>query len=203
MLLRRMHRTIGICLLLPCCGWVVTGLVFFLKPGYASAFARLEPKCYPLAAEAVSPAQIDWLEYRVLKTALGIHLLVRDEQGWRHLRAADGKAWPAPNEADVRRLVEDAVAGRRGRYGRIIQIAGDQIFMDSGVRIVLDWPRLALRQEGGDTRLINTLYKLHYLQWTGNATLDRALGIAGLGLLAAMTVTGCVLLFAGRRRLAP
>ena len=31
---RRAHRMLGLILLLPICGWAVTGFVFFIKPGY-------------------------------------------------------------------------------------------------------------------------------------------------------------------------
>ena len=73
----------------------------------------------------------------------------------------------------------------------------------TGVRITLDWNTLGLRQSGNDTRWIDQLYQLHYLQWTGVRWLDRILGVAGLFLLAVMTVTGFRLSFRGRLTATP
>jgi hypothetical protein len=36
---RTAHRLLGLVLLAPLCGWALTGLVFFFKPGYARAYA--------------------------------------------------------------------------------------------------------------------------------------------------------------------
>ena len=43
-----------------------------------------------------------------------------------------------------------------------------------------------------------SLYKIHYLRWTGHETLDRVLGVAGLALLSSWprVVAGCS--FGGR-----
>jgi hypothetical protein len=69
---------------------------------------------------------------------------------------------------------------------------------DTGVQIQLDWASLSLSQQGKDTELINNLYKAHYLQWTGQKTLDQVLGVIGLILLMLTTVVGIRLLI--RRR---
>ena len=41
---RILHRIIGIALLLPFFGWAITGMVFFIKPGYAGAYEILTPR---------------------------------------------------------------------------------------------------------------------------------------------------------------
>jgi len=58
------------------------------------------------------------------------------------------------------------------------------------VEVRLDWNRLSLQQRGSDTALIDALYRVHYLQWTGVAALDQILGLLGLGLLIVMTLLG-------------
>jgi uncharacterized iron-regulated membrane protein len=44
MRVRNLHRIIGIALLLPFFGWAITGMVFFIKPGYAGAYEILTPR---------------------------------------------------------------------------------------------------------------------------------------------------------------
>jgi hypothetical protein len=60
---------------------------------------------------------------------------------------------------------------------------------------MLDWKRLSLQQHGRDTDRIDRLYKIHYLQWTGEKTVDRILGLAGLVLLLVLTGLGARLAF--------
>jgi hypothetical protein len=53
---RTLHRVIGLILLLPFFGWALTGLVFFVKPGYEGAYELLSPKTYPLdSALTINP----------------------------------------------------------------------------------------------------------------------------------------------------
>src|SRR4029079_12678348 len=82
---RIVHRVVVIILLLPFFGWAITGLVFFIKPGYAGAYEILNPKTYPLNEDiSISPAP-GWLEFRCFRTVLGSHLIVRTNVGWSHL----------------------------------------------------------------------------------------------------------------------
>lgn len=192
---RRWHRRLGIALLLPFCGWAATGLVFFFKPGYAGAYAQLEPRWLALdtataARSSPSAPQPGWLETRHVHTVLGEHLLVRTATGHLHLRAETGAAFPEPAPSDLARLVADAIAVDAERYGELrgAPVARDGVTTfttTTGIEIAVDWPRLGLRQSGRDTALIDTLYRIHYLQWTGIAAFDRAFGLLGLlGLLA-------------------
>jgi hypothetical protein len=61
-------------------------------------------------------------------------------------------------------------------------------------RVVLDWKRLSLSQRGKDTNRIDTIYKIHYLQWTGLESLDKVLGAIGILLTLALSVLGARLL---------
>lgn len=187
---RVLHRAIGIILLLPFFGWALTGLVFFIKPGYEGAYEVLSPKTYPLdGAVAVNPDPA-WLEFRYLRTALGEHLLVRTEKGWSHLNPADMRPRGKPTEDEIRTLLQDAFAANPRRYGHISKVSGDTASTDTGVEVTVDWDRLSLRQKGRDTDRIDLLYKIHYLQWTGVTVVDRVLGITGLALVLALTILG-------------
>lgn len=193
---RRWHRRLGIALLLPFCGWAATGLVFFLKPGYAGAYAQLEPHWLALApAAAAVEARAGWLETRHLRTVLGDHLLVRTATGHLHLRADDGAPFPEPSPSELARLVADAIRVDSQRYGELrgaaVAKGGATTFTTTtGIEIAVDWPRLALRQSGRDTALIDALYRVHYLQWTGIAAFDRTFGLLGLGGLLVLALLG-------------
>lgn len=164
--------------------------MFFLKPGYAGAYAMLAPKKYPLdGAPRVVPDPA-WLEFRVLRTVLGDHLLARTAAGWAHLRP-DGKTpRPAPTDDEFKRLLADAFSADPARYGTVVSVAGAQARTDTGVAVTLDWNTLSLAQRGRDTDRIDRLYRIHYLQWTGVKAIDRPLGVAGLALVAALALLG-------------
>jgi len=187
---RVLHRVIGIILLLPFFGWALTGLVFFIKPGYEGAYEVLSPKTYPLGGAAAVNPDPAWLEFRYFRTVLGDHLLVRTEKGWSHLNPADVRPRAKPSEDEIRTLLRDAFAANPRRYGNISKVSGDTATTDTGVEVTVDWDRLSLRQRGKDTDRIDLLYKVHYLQWTGVTVVDKALGITGLALVLALTVLG-------------
>jgi hypothetical protein len=187
---RRLHRLTGLVMLLPFIGWAITGAVFFIKPGYGPAYDLLAVKTYPLDGNLSIAPQPGWREVRYLKTILGPHLLVRTDKGWSHLNPSTLAPAGAPADEDVRRFVADAFSANPGRYGHITSIADGTIRTDTGVEIVLDWTRLSLQQRGRDTDRIDRLYKIHYLQWTGQKSIDKVLGLAGLSLLVLLTVLG-------------
>jgi hypothetical protein len=187
---RRVHTLLGLTLLLPFLAWIVTALVFYLKPGYAGAYEFLQPATYGLAEEVSAPADTAWREARFVRTILGTHLLVRTAGGWEQRDPATRLRRPAPGPDGVRLLVGDAIARNPSRYGEIASVAGDTVVTTTGVTITLDWDRLSLTQRGPDTDRIDLLYRIHYLQWTGVPALDRVLGPAGLALLLALCLLG-------------
>ena len=202
---RTLHRIIGIVLILPMVGWAVTGFIFFVKPGYGGAYESLAVKTYPL--EGSRPIELglenqaavrSWFEYRVLRTILGDHLLVRTAEGWRQLHPRTLEPLAPPSDEDVRRLVTDAFAANPRRYGNITRVDGPLIRTDTGVEVTLDWNRISLQQKGRDTDRIDRLYKVHYLQWTGVEAVDRVLGFVGLLLVLLLTALG-VRLALGRK----
>lgn len=197
---RKLHTVIGLIMLIPFFGWVLTGFVFFIKPGYAQAYEALQPRTYPLIGSASIKPDPAWLEFRCVRTALGDHLLAKTADGWLHLDPATMRVREQPDEKEIRTLVTDAFSINPERYGHIERISGKTIFTDTGVRINFDWNRLSLEQRGRDTDRIDLLYKIHYLQWTGVEAIDKVLGPAGLILVTALSILGIRLAITSRRR---
>ena len=182
-------------MLLPLAGWAITGAIFFLKPGYAGAYEILQVKTYPLEANIAMQTDPAWLEARFVKTVLGAHLLARTSRGWIHLDPLTRQPRPEPSADDLEELMTDAFSANPERYGRVASIDGDVITTNTGVRVELDWNRLAFTQSGKNTDRIDTLYKIHYLQWTGIKGVDKVLGGLGILLVLALSQLGARLFF--------
>ena len=212
MSVRRLHRIFGLVLLLPILGWATTGFIFFVKPGYGPAYGSLRVRALPLAAASLTPASLrvqpdtGWLETRALRTVLGHHLLVRTAEGWSQLDPVGFQPRALPADAALRALLEDAIAAdsQAARYGRIARLErrddGATATTSTGVTIDLDWATLSLSQSGRDTRRIDALYRIHYLQWTGIKSVDRVLGVVGLVSLVGLAALGLRLAFPRRLR---
>lgn len=195
MKLREQHKLLGIALLLPFIAWSATGLFFLLRPAYEEAYAQLAVKQYPLEQRLSVTPQPDWREVRWLRSVLGTHLLVRRDTGWTQLDPETLQERPWPDDDSLRRLVTDAFTANPDRYGNLDEFSGRQMTTDTGVDISFDWNTLSYTQQGRDTRGIDQIYRIHYLEWTGIAAIDKVLGVTGLLLLMYMTVTGFRLVF--------
>jgi hypothetical protein len=195
MKVRKLHRAIGIVLLLPFFGWAITGLVFFIKPGYAAAYEVLSPRTYPLAGASPINPDPAWLEFRYFRTVLGDHLLVRTDSGWGHLNPMDKQPRTMPSESDMKLLLKDAFSANPSRYGNISRVSGETVWTDTGVEVNIDWKRMSLQQKGKDTDRIDLLYRIHYLQWTGLKRVDKIIGFTGLALVMILTILGAWLAF--------
>ena len=90
----------------------------------------------------------------------------------------------------MQRLIGDAIGSNPDRYGEIVKFSGNMAITSTGVVVTLNWPDLSLAQSGSDTRLIDNLYRIHYLQWSGHSLADTLLGVLGIVLLLALTVLG-------------
>lgn len=176
-------------------GWVVTGFVFFLKPGYAGAYESLPVRTYPLAGNLTILPHPTWLEVRFCQTILGPHLLVRTASGWQQLDPVTFAERQAPTPDEVKALLTDAFAAHPERYGTITALANQTATTSTQVQVSLDWSRLSLQQRGRDTEWIDRLYKIHYLQWTGIKAVDNVLGVVGLLLLGGLSLLGLLLLW--------
>jgi hypothetical protein len=190
---KRLHKLIGLTLLLPFIGWVVTAFIFYFKPGYDQAYESLRFKTYPLENINILPGNPQWREIRYFRTILGNHLCVRRENTWVQLDPVTLETRPAATEGDLRTLLIDAFSSNPGRYGSIAVISEEGIVTTTGVRITVDWERMNLYQRGADTDLIDLLYKVHYLQWTGIETVDKILGPLGLLLILILSILGITL----------
>ena len=188
------HRIVAVTVAIPILLWSLTGIVFLTKPGYGAAYETLLPKTHTMPAALSVEPKAHWNEVRLFRTILGDHLMVRQGQSWQHLDPATGKKKPSPSEEDITLLVGDAISATLDRYGRIIAFNSGSITTDTGIEITLDWNRMRLSQQGRDTRLIDLLYKIHYLQWLGKKKPDKILGILGLFLLIVLFGTGLGLL---------
>jgi len=187
---RLVHRIIGIVLLLPLLGWAATGAIFFIKPGYGGAYEQLQVKTYPLDAGNPIRPQEGWREARMVRTVLGTHLLARTNAGWVNVDPSSMHPAPIPGGDAMMRLLQDAFTANPDRYGKIVKLVDRTATTDTGVEVVLDWNRMSLQQYGRDTARVDAIYRIHYLQWTGNKTADKFVGAAGLTLLVTLTWLG-------------
>ncbi len=198
--LRKIHKIVGIVLAIPLLGWALTGIVFLTKPGYEGAYEQLAITTYPLAQTFSLKSLVNWHEARLVRTVLGYHLLVSENGRTDHLDPQSFATRTLPSEADIKRLVYDAIGANSKRYGEIVAVAGSRVTTSTGVEITLDWPNLSLAQAGRDTRLIDGLYKIHYLQWLGRPLPDALLGTAGIVLLLSLTGLGLAIFISSRRK---
>jgi hypothetical protein len=187
---RRLHKLIGLVMLLPFFGWAVTGTVFFIKPGYAGAYEILQAKTYPMDKTVSITPSSEWREYRCLRTILGDHLLVRTSAGWSNLDPLTLQERKHPSADEITRLIDDATSPNQQRYGKVVSVNDLTARTATGVEIRLNWDRMSLEQRGLDTVWLDRLYKVHYLQWTGFAILDRVLGVTGLALILVLSILG-------------
>lgn len=195
MCMRKLHKTLGLLMLLPFIAWAVTGVFFYFKPGYQEAYQPLPVKLYPLTHSIMLPQQHNWLEIKQLKTVLGDHLLVKNANGWQQLNPINFQPITTVSDEKIARLVNDAIETKRTRYGEIANIDTFEITTTTDVRITLNWPQMTLRQQGKDTDWINTIYDIHYLRWTGIKALDQVLGVVGLLLVVLLAGVGTYLTF--------
>ncbi|XQW85234.1 PepSY domain-containing protein [Thalassotalea piscium] len=195
--MRTFHKTLGLFMLLPFIAWAVTGIFFFFKPGYQEAYQSLSVKLYPLKHHIPMPqtSTTHWLAIKQYRTILGDHLLIQNEQGWQQLNPINFEVIPSIPVEQVKLLVNDAIKENPDRYGEIVAIDKFKITTSTDVNITLNWPQLTLRQQGKDTDLINTIYDIHYLRWTGIKALDRVLGVVGLLLVVLLAGIGTYLTF--------
>ena len=190
----RVHRWLSVLLVVPLAVWSITGLVFHLKPGWARAYDQLaieRPTTLHPASLAPPPADVQSLE--LFDTVLGPLYRI---DGARLVDARTGQPRVlSPDEA--RALAADAVARSAHPYGAAGAVTSDDatvhIAYGDGVRVDVSRADARISQRGSDTDRIDWLYRLHYLQWTGNRTLDRVIAVAGLVLIWMVFVPGLVL----------
>ena len=179
--------------------WALTGLVFFIKPGYEGAYEILTLKTYPLDQGLSVSTGNSWEEARLLKSIIGSHLLVKSGGEVFHLNPSTLEKMPVPGLKKLRRIFEDAVSKNIERYGVIEKIEGTTAYTNTKVEVTLDWNTLTFAQKGRDSAMINWLYKIHYLQWTPWPAVNQILGVLGLFLLVTLTLLGIRVYVTSRR----
>jgi len=197
--LKKIHKYLGLLMLLPFIAWAVTGVFFFIKPGYSDAYQSLPVKLYPLNKVSNLPVENQWLEVRQLRSVLGEHLLVKTAEGWQQLSPQTFIELKQPTTEQVRQLVNDAINDKHIRYGNIASITNLAITTSTEVRINLNWQQMTLRQQGKDTDFINSVYDIHYLRWTGIKTVDEVLGMLGLFFVVLLAAIGTVMTIKSKR----
>ena len=201
---RSLHRWLAIVLVAPLVVWSITGLLFHLKPGWSRAYDMLDVErsdsrlngTQLSALILIGEASIQHAD--VFDTAIGPLTRVTTAKGTSLYEVTTGKQRSPLSEADARTLAIDAISRspHRAEYGE----PGAVTTTDDRVRIAfehatVDVGRMDARisQRGADTDRIDWLYRIHYLQWTGNTTIDRMLAVIGLLLIWAVLIPGLVL----------
>jgi len=182
-------------MLLPFIAWAITGVFFFIKPGYSEAYQSIHIKTYPSVSSLILPSDNTWTEVKSFRTVLGRHLLVKSEDAWTQVSLETFEPIKPPTKHDIKLLIEDAIQNDPTRYGKVHSIDGLLITTSTNIAINLNWHHMSLIQKGADTDFINTMYKVHYLQWSGVAAVDKILGIIGLVLVVILGLLGLKLSF--------
>ena len=205
-MLRRIHRVLGVLLVLPLFLWTATGLLFLVKPGWRGAYELLDPfheerldlaSLVPLSLVVGEPGASGTVSrLELVSTALGPLYRLSGPGGATRLVDARTGSVLSPLGSDAGAKVAADAAGRAqasARYGAITAAReeGDAIRVSfaGGAEIRVGRDDLSLSQSGADTSWIDALYRIHYLQWTGIAAVDGTLelaAIAGTWALAAL-----------------
>lgn len=204
------HRWLALLLVVLLAVWSVTGVLFHLKPGWDRAYDMLSAeRGGPLhPARLVAPATVgdDVTRFELIDTALGPLYRASNAGGSFLVDAATGIRRSPLSEADGRTLAVDAVSRSRHQvaYGELSSVAtrDDAVVLvfAGGATVEVSRSDAQMTQRGHDTDRIDWLYRIHYLQWTGNKTVDRVFAMFGLALIWAVVIPGLVLFVRRLRR---
>ncbi len=190
----KLHRYLGYLLILPVTLWALTGAFFLVKPGYKHAYEQLQITSYPLNATLALSPQPEWQTIAINRSILGSHYRVKIANQWQHINPINNQHSAEPATQSIINLLQDAIKHNPQRYGTVLNYQDGIAFTDTKVKLMFDWSRLSLRQQGADSRFFNAMYDIHYLRWTGNNTFDKWFGYVGLGLLVLMAFTGITMI---------
>jgi uncharacterized iron-regulated membrane protein len=204
------HRWLAVLLVVLLAVWSVTGLLFHLKPGWDRAYDMLSAeRGGPLhPAQLVAPATVgdDITGLELIDTALGPLYRVTNAAGSFLVDASTGTRRSPLSEADARTLALDAVSRSKHQvaYGQVGSVTSREdavvLVFSGGATVEVSRADARMSQRGHDTDRIDWLYRIHYLQWTGNKTIDRAFAMFGLALIWAVVIPGLVLFVRRLRR---
>jgi uncharacterized iron-regulated membrane protein len=203
----KVHRWLAIVLAALLIVWSLTGLLFHLKPGWSRAYDMLSVERHdrPLAIETLKPVAaihtVDGapiVKLELFDSAKGPLYRARTQAGSALFDAMTGEQLLLSQE-DAWLLAKDAISrsDERAAYGepveRITTNDTIKLVMSGGPVLLVGRNDARISQRGADTDRIDWLYRMHYLQFTGNHTVDRALAIVGLLLIWAVMIPGIVL----------
>jgi uncharacterized iron-regulated membrane protein len=207
------HRWLAIALVALLVVWSVTGVLFHLKPGWDRAYDQLaveRPGPLKLAAIVPSSSIEAALEgaaiarVTLFDSQIGPLYRVSTAAGTELVDATTGKKRSPLTVPEAESLIADAVSRspHRAAYGSPTATHTDERtvkvdFKDATVTLGRSDARIS--QHAESTGRIDWLYRIHYLQWTGNKTIDRAFAVLGLALIWAVMIPG-ILLFVRRFR---
>lgn len=204
------HRWLAILLVVLLAVWSVTGLLFHLKPGWSRAYDMLSAErggpLHPGTLAAPSVVGDGVTSFELIDTALGPLYRVTGAGGAALYDAQTGAKRSPLALADAKALALDAVArsAHASEYGPLetADLRGERavIAFSGGATVEVGLTDARMSQRGGDTDRIDWLYRIHYLQWTGNRSIDKVLAIGGLALIWAVVVPGLVLFVRRLRR---
>ena len=205
------HRWLAIVLVTLLVVWSVTGLLFHIKPGWDRAYDQLsvERRDTQLRMEEMTGLQslggAPITRIELFDTAIGPLYRARTATGTELFDAKTGRL-RVLDTSDVRTLVADAVSRspHKSAYGDVVDVKLDgdsgRVTLSGGPVVELGLHDARASQHGPDTDRIDWLYRIHYLQWTGNRSVDRWLAVAGLALIWAVMIPGIVLFVSRLRR---
>ena len=201
----RVHRYLALLLVVPLIVWSVTGLLFHLKPGWSRAYDMLDAE-RPLESGQVTPIStitatfpdgIQRLE--LFGSAIGPLYRVTSGRTTALIDATTGARRSPLTSSDARTLVLDAISQSREKagYGEITSTEerddAVRFRFSNGITVDVGRNDARISQRGNDTERIDWLYRIHYLKWTGNQSVDRVLAVVGLALIWFVMIAGLVL----------
>jgi uncharacterized iron-regulated membrane protein len=211
MLWARVHRWLALALVGLLVIWSVTGLLFHLKPGWDRAYEMLSAE-RPLSTTGVAPiatiaatfsSPVERVE--LFDTVLGPVYRVATAGGTELVSAVGAQRLSPLTGDDAKALAKDAVSrsAAPAAYGDVAEVTIEKtvvhVRFTGGITVDVGRSSARLSQRGADTDRIDWLYRIHYLQFTGDKTIDKVIAIAGLVLIWLVIIAGLVL-FAKRWR---
>jgi uncharacterized iron-regulated membrane protein len=209
-----LHRWTGLALAMVLLTWTITGLLFHLKPGWSGAYEMLDP-ARPRAVDTGAVRPLPEVAFRVREatgattaitgltlfdTALGpLYRVTVDGRPPLLVDAISGRVLSPLTPDHAVALATDA-AGRSShpdRYGAVdSSLASDHevvVRFAGGARVRVSRHTGAISQRGADTDRTDRLYQLHYLQLTGNPTIDRTVAVVAIAATWCLAILGIAL----------
>ncbi|HTM23228.1 MAG TPA: PepSY domain-containing protein [Kofleriaceae bacterium] len=215
------HRWLGLALALVLLAWTATGLLFHLKPGWSGAYEMLDPArpdatldpatLQPITAVVAGAGQGDHpppvTDLSLSTTTLGpVYRVGRAGAAPLLVDARTGARLSPLDAAAATAIASDAAsrATHPDRFGTVsgTTVTDDAITVDfaGGAHVRVSRHDGSLSQRGPDTDRIDRYYRWHYLQLTGNHTVDRILAALAIAATWALVLLGLALFVARFRR---